>query len=224
VAGAIDSEVAQIGYVRVVETSLQQEHHYEYDSRDLAAGTFTLHPVTTSPITTASGPTGSPLDVLDPLDEVDLVASGSNWVTQGVQVGMLVRNTTGGKTTQVWEVVAVAPGSPAATDTLTVRPLYGLGAGMDFDVGNLFEINRLIGDHTVPTDYTTADDLYDLILDEEADSTSSSNTFVKVVDADFATVVNVRQGKVILPFTQNANVGNSGASVTVVRAADTIAT
>jgi hypothetical protein len=33
----------------------------------------------------------------------------------------------------------------------------------------------------------------------------------------------VRQGKVILPFTQNATVGDSGLTVTVVRQDDTIA-
>jgi hypothetical protein len=225
VAGTIDSEVPQSAYIRIVETSLQEEHHYVYSSRVSGLnGTFTLQSITTTAITTGSGVAGSPLDPLNPSSEVPLIASGSNWVTENVEVGMLVRNTTAGKTTQVWEVVDVAPGSPAATDTLTVRPLYGIVSAMDFDISDTFEINRLIGDHTVPTDYSTADNIFDLILDLEAEGTNVSNTFVKSIASDFGTVVNVRQGKIILPFTQNATVSDSGGSVTVVRTPDTIAT
>ena len=65
---------------------------------------------------------------------------------------------------------------------------------------------------------------FDFDIDEEAITTSVSNTFVKILDTPYDVVVNVRQGKIILPFTQNPTVANGGGSVTVVRAPDTIAT
>ena len=63
-----------------------------------------------------------------------------------------------------------------------------------------------------------------MILDQEVTGTTVSNTFVKTLAADFDIVVNVRQGKVILPFTQNVTIGDSGGAATVVRSEDTIAT
>ena len=212
VAGTIDSEVPESGFVRIVETALQEEHHYVYDARVTGVdGTFALRSIPLGTVTTAS--------------TTQIIDTGSNFVTANAEIGMLVRGTNNGKTTHVWEVTAVAPGSPAATDTLTVKQLYGpLDATQDWDIGDTFEINRLIGDHTVPTDYAVTDDVFDLILDTEATSTTTTNTFVKTLAVPFSTVVNVRQGKVILPFTQNASVGDSGTTVTVVRTPDTIAT
>jgi hypothetical protein len=216
VAGDIDSEVPTAGYVRIIETTLQEEHHYVYDSRTTGTnGVFTLRTGAnyTGTIGTASTdaliPAGSPID----------------FNAEGVLVGMLVRNTTGGKTTHVWEVTSVGVGSPIDYSQLGVRQLYGpLDATQDWDINDTYEINRLIGDHTVPTDYAVTDNVHDLILDLEATGTSATNTFVKILSSDFGVVVNVRQGKVILPFTQNPTVGDSGASVTVVRTPDTIAT
>jgi hypothetical protein len=216
VAGDIDSEVPTSGYVRVIETTLQEEHHYVYDSRTTGTnGVFTLRTGAnyTGTIGTASTdaliPAGSPID----------------FSSENVLVGMLVRNTTGGKTTHVWEVTSVGVGSPIDYSQLGVRQLYGpLDVTQDWDVNDTFEINRLIGDHTTPTDYAVTDNVHDLILDLEATGTSEQNTFVKTIASDFGVVVNVRQGKVILPFTQNPTVGDSGASVTVVRTPDTIAT
>ena len=110
---------------------------------------------------------------------------------------------------------------------LTVVQLYGpLDATQDWDVSDTFEINRLIGrDHAAtPSDYGTSDNVYDLILDLEADATSESNSFIKILASDFGVVVNVRQGKVILPFTLNQNQSDGSTTVTVVRQPDTIAT
>ncbi len=208
VAGTVDAEVASSGYLRVVETTLQEEHHYVYDSRvSGAGGTFTLRNVNEgTAVTTAS---------------TTLLVDTSATFTSAplVEAGMLVRNTFAGKTTHVWEVVSV----DGAT-TLTVVALYGpLDATQDWDIGDTYTINTLIGDHTTPTGYATTDNVFDLILDVEATATSTSNTFVKTLSSPFGTIVNVRQGKVILPFTQNSTVGDSGTTVTVVRAADTIA-
>ena len=206
VAGSIDTEVPQVGYVRIVATGVQEEHRYVYSSRTAgASGEFTLKAVTEGTGVTT-------------LSTTKLIDTSTNFTTNGTEVGMLVRNTTVGHLNQVWEVEAI----DSATQ-LSVRPLYG--SPVNWDVSDTYEINRLIGrDHAAtPADYGTSDDVFDLILDLEADATSENNTFVKTLAADFGVVVNVRQGKVILPFTQNATVGDSGGSVTVVRTPDTIA-
>ena len=229
VAGTIDTEVADSGFIRVVENTLQEEHHYVYDSRVTGpSGTFTLRNIQPVTASAASAPgAGSPANGVD---EVVLTkAAGSpatSFITDGVEVGMLVRGTNNGKLSYVWEVVSVVD-----ADNLVMRPLYGTyfaGSPLlqDVDIGDTFEINRFIGDHADPTpnNYTPGTDhVFDLILDLEATGTSASNTFVKAIP-DFGVVVNVRQGKVILPFTQNPTVGFSGGSVTVVRTPDTIAT
>lgn len=126
---------------------------------------------------------------------------------------MLVRNTFAGKTTHVWEVTNIVNAT-----TLDVRALYGpLDATQDWDIGDTWEMNETI------QAYDTNDNIFDLIIDAEATTTSYSNTIVKTPAANFGVVVNVRQGKVILPFTQNATVGDSGLTVTTVRQDDTIA-
>lgn len=228
VTGTIDSEVPESGYVRVVSTAagtgLLQEHRYRYSSRTTgASGVFTLTAPTTATgtITTDGTPDADGI--------ATLTDSGASF--QGaspVVVGDLIRITNNAKTTHVWEVLAVTSGT-----ALSCKQLYGpLDATQDFDdatpgPADTYEINRLIGDHTTPTNYSTSDQLFDLILDvEEITGTDGSpgseqNTFVQ--STSFNVVVNVRQGKTILPFTQNAAVGASGGSVTVVRQDDTIA-
>lgn len=208
VAGSIDSEVPAAGYVRVVETSLQQEHHYVYDSLTLGANDeFNLRDIDDDGSATSASST-------------QLIDTTADFTSPLVLPGMLVRNTFAGKTTHVWEVTNVV-----GATTLDVVPLYGpLDATQDWDVGDTFTINALIGDHTAPADYAATDDVYDLVLDSEATTTSAFNSFVKTPSSNFGVVVNVRQGKLILPFTQNVTVGDSGASVTVVRTPDTIAT
>ena len=224
VVNPLDSEVAETGYLRIVETTLQEEHKYVYSARNLAAGTFTLTAIADATATTAS----SPVDGDNPYGVATLQVTGRDFVADGVEVGMLLRNTQAGKTTQVWEVTTVGAGSPLLADEIQVRQLYGnltgSPAGQDIDIGDTFTINKLIGDHTVPTGYAATDNIFDLILDLEATGVTEFNTFVKTIISDFNVVVNVRQGKVILPFNQNPTVGDSGGSVTVVRTPDTIAT
>ena len=196
VAGSVDSEVPQSGFVRVVENTLQEEHKYHYSSRTAGAnGVFTLTDGTSGGVADAGTSTTA------------LVDAGVDFLTSNVVPGMLIRNVTGG---EFYEVVTVTD-----ADNLVIQQVFGTGG--TFTTGNTYDINRLI------QTYATTDDLFDLILDLEADATSENNTFVKTLAADFDVVVNVRQGKVILPFTQNATVGDSGASVTVVRTPDTIA-
>jgi len=211
--GSLNEQVPQSGYIRVVDTDpalsrlgntdTQQEHKYEYSSRDASTGVFTLTAVTDAAGTCNTGS-----------NNTTLVGNATSWSSGGtpVQVGMLVRNVTSGG---VWEVVSVD------SDTqLTINKLYGPAAGGDDwnDGVDTYEINRVI------TAYTTDDDAYDLILDVEASTTSVSNTFTKTLSANFGVVVNVRQGKVILPFTLNQTQGDGSTTVTVVRQPDNIAT
>ncbi len=214
IGGTIDSEVPQVGFVRVVDTvpalsrmgntDTQQEHRYEYSSRDTATGVFTL-----TAVTNASGSTSS-------ASSTQLINSGASWSTGGtpVKVGMLVRNGTSG---DIWEITNIV-----SDTTLDVVQIYGAGSGGvgsgTWGLGDGYFINSAI------TAYTTADDLYDLVLDLEATGTSASNSFTKTLASNFGVVVNVRQGKVILPFTLNQTQGDGSTAVTVVRQPDNIAT
>lgn len=200
VGGSVDPEVPQSAWIRVVAIDEQQEHKYAYSSRTTgASGVFTFTSIASSPGShTAATSTTAITD------------STGDFVNDGVLIGMLVRNTTMGKTTHVWEITSVA------ATVLGVRALYGpLDATQDWDMGDTFEINETI------QAYDTNDRLYDLIIDNEATTTTISNTFIQ--STTFNVVVNVRQGKVILPFTQNPQVNASGGSSTVVRQPDTIA-
>ncbi len=192
IAGAIDSEVPSSSAVRVVETTLQQEHHYVYDS---ITGTtvFNLRDITAD---TAAGATSDTL-----LNK----SGGASFITEDVVPGMLIFVTA---RTSTYEVV-----TRTDADNLVIRLLYGAGG---FTSGDTYIINETI------QLYATGDDIFDLILDVEATGTTTSNSFVQ--STTFDVVVNVRQGKIILPFTQNSPVTTAGGSSTVVRQPDTIAT
>lgn len=210
VAGSIDTEVPPAGYVRIVATGVQEEHRYRYASRTTGAlGEFTLVDVNEGTgITTPSS--------------TQLIDTTATFLSAPVvQVGDLIRNTTATKLNHIWEVTNVV-----STTTLDVVPLYGpLDATQDWDAADTYEINHLIGrDHAAtPADYGTSDDVFDTIIDTQAVGNPTINTLIKTPASNFGIVVNVRQGKVILPFTQNQTVGDTGASVTVVRTPDTIA-
>ena len=206
--GSFNEQIPPVGFVRVVDTSpalsrlgntdTQQEHRYEYSSRAGGTGVFTLTAVDNATGTATGGSTTTLLD-----------SGGGFQGTVPVKVGMLVRNTTDGGIFEVTEVTS---------DTaLAVQQLYG-AAGGDFANLDGYEINRVI------TAYTTDDDVYDLILDLEATGTSVTNSFTKTLSSNFGVVVNVRQGKVILPFTLNQTQGDGSTTVTVVRQPDNIAT
>ncbi len=170
VAGSIDSEVPQAGYVRIVENTLRQEHHYVYDSRTTGSnGEFTLRSTASFAGTATAGTSTTVLE-----------DTGQSFVTDGVLVGMLIRDTTNG---DFYEVTAVTD-----EDTLQIVQIFGTGG--TFASGDSYEINKLI------QNYATTDDLYDLILDLEATGTTANNTFIKTLSSDFDVVVNVRQGKV----------------------------
>jgi len=200
-AGTLDAEVPQSGFVRVVETTLQQEHHYVYDTVNLVDEEFNLRDNGASYAgTTTTGTT-----------DIRLEDTGQTFQTDLVLVGMLVHFASLSST---YEVVNVD-----AEDGFDMVLLYGAGGAADS--GETYTINALI------QIYATSDNIYDLLLDVEettgTDGTpgSEQNTFVQ--STTFDVVVNVRQGKLILPFTQNTGITSAGGGVTVVRAEDTIA-
>jgi hypothetical protein len=195
VTGTIDNEVTLAGWIRVIAVDEQQEHYYKYDSVTKgASGTFTFTDITASSATAGTSDT-----VLE-----DTTA---DFVSEGVVPGMLIYVAS---RTSTYEVVSVTD-----LDTLVIQLLYGAGG---FQSGDAYTINETI------QAYDTSDELHDLILNQIATGDPTSNSFIKTPASDFGVVVNVRQGKVILPFTQNATVGDSGGAVTVVRTTDTIAT
>jgi hypothetical protein len=201
VAGSVDGEVPQAGVVRAVDDSAEQEHRYYYESRTTgASGVFTL-----IDITAASATAGTSTTKL-------FKTGGPSFVTEGVEIGMLVRDVTNG---DFYEVTVVD-----GADELTIKQVFGTGGS--FASGDSYEINETI------VAYTTSDNVYDTIIDKQEDVGTDgapgtiSNSFVKEAGT-FGTVVQVRQGKVILPFEQNQDVGQSTVTVTTVRTPDSIA-
>jgi hypothetical protein len=194
-AGSVDGEVPTVG----------QEHRYYYDSRTTGAlGEFTLigDGEAASYSSTASAGTSDTL----------MNVTGATFQTHAVQVGMLVY--VAGRTS-TYEVVSITD-----EDTLVIRLLYGAGGFVSTDT---YTINACI------QNYAATDDLFDLLLDYEEDVGTDgspgdmSATFVRDVST-LAVVVQVRQGKVILPFEQNQSVAQADVAVTTVRTPDSIAT
>lgn len=208
VAGSIDAEVPQTGYIRIVDTTLQEEHHYEYSSRTTGpSGVFTL---TSAGSGAASG--GTLTTMID--DGVNLVAGGA-------KVGMLIQKTADERL--VYEIQSFSQTGATANDTANVVQIYGTPTAWSAADG--YTINTLIGQHDLAaaSDYPNSaggGKIYDLIIDKEATGTTTSNSFIQ--STTFNTVANVRQGGVILPFTANPAVTASGGSVAVVRTTDTI--
>ena len=201
VAGSTDAEVPTAGFVRVVETTLQEEHKYEYISRTVgASGVFTL-----TDITAASATAGTS-------DTLLAKTGGPSFVTEGVTPGMLVFVTLRSSS---FEVVSVTD-----ADNLVIRLVHGAGGFVSTDGYTINETIQL---------YAVTDNIFDLIIDAEEDvgtdiaPGSISNTLIKTPAANFGTVVQVRLGKTILPFEQNQTQGDGDTSVTAVRTPDSIA-
>ena len=195
VAGAIstDPEGPDAAWIRVIENTLLQEHHYKYFQLDNTNEEFDLVSYTGG---TAAASTS---DVL-------LNDSAGQFQTESVEPGLLIY--VAGRTS-TYEVVSVSSETSAV-----IKLLYGAGG---FVATDTYTMNALI------QNYAATDDIHDLILDLEATGTTESNTFIKTTSSPFGVVVNVRNGKNILPFTQNVTVGDNGATVTTVRQPDTIA-
>tara|TARA_R110002096_G_C14661938_1_gene728452 strand:- start:45184 stop:47586 length:2403 start_codon:yes stop_codon:yes gene_type:complete len=183
----IDNDVPQAGFIRVLDTSAQEEHCYRYSSR--SSTVFTL-------VTDAGTATGG--------TATTLIDAGATFQTTGIQPGDRCRSTT-----ESANAIVVSVDSETQLTTTAITDWNGDG----YEIG---EINVA---------YTTSDDIFAPIIDRATiagDSGSISNSLVQ--STSFGVVVNVRQGKVILPFTQNATVGSTGLSLAAIRSLDTIAT
>lgn len=194
VASTIDSETPQSGVLRVVDIGNQDEQRYHYSSWSTTV--FTLTAVTDATGTATAGS-----------NSTTIIGTGTQWSTGGTPVvpGMLVRNTTDG--TAFSEVLTVD------SDTqLTVTDNGNTWASQ------AFEINQLV------RTYGTDDNMYVPILDGYTTASTFTNTLVKTPASNFGVVINVRQGKVILPFTQNNTVNDNGGTFSAIRTPDTIAT
>tara|TARA_R110000803_G_scaffold28011_6_gene65085 strand:- start:750 stop:3326 length:2577 start_codon:yes stop_codon:yes gene_type:complete len=203
---AVAEDVPAAGTLRVIDTAQKEEHLYFYSARTLGTpGIFTL--TDEADFTGTADATTS---------DTVLEDAAATWTTGVVpEIGMMVRNTTNGG--DVYEIISVA------ATTLGLKKLYGSGDA--FAVGDGFEINKVIGgDHTAtPADYGIDDGIYITYLDVEASGTSVSNSFIKSLGNDFTMVVNVRNGKTILPFTLNQLQEDATITVTTVRTPDAIA-
>lgn len=203
VSTAIDSRVPQTGVIRIVDDSdtAQLETQYEYYSWDTS--TFSLNSSADRSLTlTATGSSGS---------NTVLVDTGATFQTWRVRAGDIITNTTDASSTA--NVVTVDSQTQITTDGLTGGTL------------NTFANND---SYTFETQLTTAaesgvDTLYVPLINEVALSTSVSNTLIYTTPV-IPVLVRVRQGKVILPFEIETEVGASGMSQAAIRTTDTIAT
>jgi len=195
VAGSIDSDVPQAGFLRVVDTDSPNliEDRLRYSAR--TSTVFTLIVPKDGVALTVGG------------SATLLVDSAATFLSDDIKFGDPCRNTTTGG---IATVVSVDSNTQITTTTLST----GTWASAElYDIGTTIRA------------YTTADNLYAPILDrrvESGDGTSINNTLVQ--STSFGVVVNVRQGKIILPFTQNTTVEAAGRSLATIRTVDTIAT
>ncbi len=196
VGGTIDTDVPQAGFIRVVDTNAIPivEQRYRYSSR--TSTVFTLVVPKDGVALTAGGSATSLRD------------SAATFLSDDIIFGDVVRQATNDERATVVLVVSdteITTTTLSGGDSWTDTELYDIG--------------------TTVFAYTTADDIYAPILDrrvETDDSDSINNSLVQ--SGSFGIIINVRQGKIILPFTQNSTVEAAGRSLDVIRNIDTIAT
>lgn len=194
VSGNIRQDTPSTGYIRVVDTSSvatqTKEHRYKYNS--FSGDSFTLTPFIASTGTTGVG---------------GLVHTNSsrNFTTEGVEVGMMVRNTTSGDIGFIDTV---------GTTTLTVKQLEGGGDG-EFDTSDVIEINKLVAT------YASEDTAYVPYIDRIA--TGNTETVSVIFSTNRNLIGKVRNKGVIYAFVGTGSLTNGGATITTIRTADGIA-
>lgn len=178
------------GVVRLVDTSAQTEYRLRYNS--YATATFTL-----------ASRTGLVADVAT--STTILADAGATFVTWGIKVGDLVRNTT--------ESVIAYVVSVDSETQLTTTPVANWS-------GDSYEIN------TLPVTTTALDTIYVPIIDSyETTGTggapgeeSVSVTYL----ANVPVLVRTRKAGTILPFETESTITSAGMNVSVIRTADSI--
>jgi len=180
------------GIVRIVDTSASTEYRLRYNS--YATATFTL--ASRTALTADAGSTST-----------ILFDAAATFVTWGIKVGDLIRNTT----------EAVIAYVTVVTDEthLTTTPI------VDW-TGDAYEIN------TLPVATTTGDFIYVPIIDSyETTGTGGSpgDESVSVTYlANVPVVVRARKAGTILPFETESTITTAGMNVSVIRTADPIFT
>ena len=169
------------------------EHRYKYVS--FSGDIFTLTTFTDSTGTSGAG-------------GLVHTNSGRNFTSDGVEVGMMIRNVTSGDIGFI---------SAVGTTTLTVKQLEGAGDGeFASGGGDVIEINKLV------VLYEAADTAYVPYIDRLATGTTESVTVVFATNRNL--IGKCRNKSVIFAFVGTASLTNSGATITTVRTADGIAT
>ena len=185
-------KVAPGGVVRLVDTSAQTEYRLRYLS--YSGSTFTLD--TRTGLTADAGSSATVL-----------VDAAATFVTWGIKVGDLLRDTT--------EAVVAYVLSVDSETQLTTTPVGDW-------TGDSYEIN------TLPVATTTSDTVYVPIIDSyETTGTGGSpgDESVSVTYlANVPVLVRARKAGTILPFETESTIGTSGMNVSVIRTADPIFT
>lgn len=178
------------GIVRVVDVSAQEEYRMRYAS--YAGSTFTL--ATYTGLTATAG-----------TNQTTIVDSSATFITHGILVGDIVRNTT-----------HAAIGYVTAVNSETSISVTAMAAGQTS--GDSFELN------TLPIATTTSDTVYVPIIDVHDSSGAGSESINMTYLADVPVIVRARNAGVILPFESPGTIGSNGLSLAVIRTPDTIFT
>ena len=199
----IPNDTPASGFVMVVDDSLSAtgiEHRFQYDS--FSGQIFTLTPLTMTGAQLYDGGGDATGTFLEDAD--------ADFISNGVKVGHIVRNTTD---TDSYGVVVLVTSS-----TITHTPLVG-GSG-EWDASDAYEIN------TIPVDFTTSDEAYvPIILDETGGTSIVSADMTYIGDRDI--MIRVRNGgsaNPITPFETGATLGNTVLGIAAIRTPDGIAT
>ena len=187
---SITSSYPTSGKIRMHFTANGVEHRYRYAS--WSGSIFTL-----APASTGSADAGS--------DATTLYDAAADFVTDGVEPGDIVRNTSTGGYGRVVSVDDL--------NTLTTEDLDG-GWPLDWSTGNNYSVNTLI------QDYNGNDTAYVPFIERVADTDTESNTLI--YSAPITVRVVVRNAGVIQPFSQDQSIGSGGLSVPAIRNPDEI--
>lgn len=188
----LSTEHPASGAVRLVDADGGATPEYRLRYTSFTGTTFTLFNLTglTADVATSS---------------TNLQDTGANFVTNGVKVGDLIRNTTEGV---IAYVVAVVD-----EDNLTTTPVTDW-SGDSYEIG------------TLPITTTVSDNIYVPFIDAYetvgTDGTPGSESVEIIYAADVDVKVRVRQAGSILPFETSGTVGTGGLSVAAIRTADSI--
>jgi hypothetical protein len=193
----IRTDTPSSGILRVVDdssTSAQlKEHRYRFAS--FSGDTFTLATASTGTITVANAA------------GTTLIDSSATFITDGVEPGDMVRNTTDGSISQVESVDSEIQ--------LTTKKLEG-GTDDDYDAADAYEVNTLV------VTYVAADTAYTPYIDRLATGTTESVTVIYSANRNL--IGKCRNKGVIFAFTGTGTLNNTGASISTVRNPDNIFT